>query len=439
VKLSSAEVLALAPDSSAVSAARKLTKAAPWQSLGQSARAFWGECQGSTLYQTQVSALDLAFKCTCPSRKLPCKHALALLFLMAEAPQGFIESAEPRWVDDWLSKRNAAQQKKQARAEAPVKPVDLEAQAKRQSKRHENVLAGLEQLEVWLTDLVRRGIGHLPSEAPSFWDAAARRLVDAQAPGAAGRIRAIAARVGSGDDWAERVLGEIGRLALLVRAYRRIDALPVPLAHDVRRLIGYTLEQSEVVAHGDVVDDEWVVASSVVEEDERYSAQRSWLVGTNTRRKALVLQFSAAAAPFPELLLAGTALKARLAFWPSAAPQRALLLERLGPNEPRRAPAHALSVAAALEGYATELSQNPWTTRSLFLLDGVAIAHGPVCHVVDSAGAALPLSAVDHDVLWATSGGHPLLLAGEWNGFELRPLTAFAEGRTVVLRLGGLA
>ena len=50
--------------------------------------------------------------------------------------------------------------------------------------RHERVSAGLRELETWLADQVRGGL------ATATWghaDAVAARMVDAQAPGVAGR------------------------------------------------------------------------------------------------------------------------------------------------------------------------------------------------------------------------------------------------------------
>ena len=41
----------------------------------------WGLCAGSgkNPYQTIVDLSGPAYKCSCPSRKFPCKHALGLL------------------------------------------------------------------------------------------------------------------------------------------------------------------------------------------------------------------------------------------------------------------------------------------------------------------------------------------------------------------------
>src|SRR6185369_6788261 len=80
------QVLALAPDASAQRAARGLAGDKPWLETAVSTGddlppTVWGLCQGSgsTPYQTAIDLTEPAFKCNCPSRKLPCKHALALL------------------------------------------------------------------------------------------------------------------------------------------------------------------------------------------------------------------------------------------------------------------------------------------------------------------------------------------------------------------------
>ena len=82
----------LAPDAASVAAARKLARPAPWSATGHDERAVWGLCKGSGArpYQAQVDLSGPAYKCSCPSRKFPCKHALALLLLRAggDVPPG---------------------------------------------------------------------------------------------------------------------------------------------------------------------------------------------------------------------------------------------------------------------------------------------------------------------------------------------------------------
>ena len=80
-------VLALAPDAPSQRAAHSLASGRAWPLTGAAEPgALWGECRGSAAgpYRTVVDLAGPAYRCSCPSRKFPCKHALALLLLWAE-------------------------------------------------------------------------------------------------------------------------------------------------------------------------------------------------------------------------------------------------------------------------------------------------------------------------------------------------------------------
>ncbi|HET9960122.1 MAG TPA: SWIM zinc finger family protein [Polyangiaceae bacterium] len=451
--LTAAQVQALAPDASSAVTAKKIAKAALWKSLGASPDALWGEFQGSALYQTQVARLDWSMRCSCPSRKLPCKHALGLLMIAAQSPGALPATSEPEWVRSWLERRAAAQTRKETRKNSEPKPVDAatqakraEGQAKRAEKRQDNILGGLDQLDAWLNDLVRQGLARIQGESFVFWDEQARRLVDAQASGLASRVRQISYRVGAGENWAARVLDDLGLLALLSHAYRRVNELDAPLAADVRRLVGLNLDQDDVLEHADLTRDTWAVLAERSEEDERLRTQRAWLRGKNSARTALLLQFAPAGSRFAESLSVGTEFAAELAFWPSAFPQRALIAQRLGLATPAEAP-RGQSVTRCLDAFSLNVSRLPWLERDLFVLEKVIPTQSVVPHqsgeqassvpntsseryvVVDLEQRAIPLVGSRHDILLALSGGHPLLLIGEWNGYTLNPLVAWSEGR----------
>jgi hypothetical protein len=433
-QLSAAQVQGLAPDAASAAAGKKLAKPASWRNLGYSADALWGECQGSALYQTRVSLADLTAKCSCPSRKFPCKHSLGLLLLAVDTPNLFAAGAPPEWVTSWLEKRDASQQKKQERvAQAAAKPVDEVAQGKRLQKRHDSIAAGLDQLDAWLADLLRGGLARARAEPPSFWDTQARRLVDAQAPGLATRLRQCSARLGAGEESAARLLDDLGGLALLTHAYRRLDALEPALADDVRRMLGITLDQAEVIAHGDLVEDDWSVLGVVVEDDERVRMQRVWLEGARSGRRALVLQFAVGGARFTEALVLGSTITARLAFWPSACPQRALIAERSGVTGAMERAPRGETIAVASARFADRLARLPWLEREVFVLDSVVLVPEPRACVVDAEARALGLVGEHHDLLLAWSGGHPVTLVAEWDGYALAPLAAWSTSRVLAL------
>lgn len=433
--LSPEQVLALAPDSSAAAAGRKLAAQSSWQSLGQSEVALWGECQGSGLYQVRVALADLIAKCSCPSRKFPCKHALGLLLLATQEP-GLPRAEAPAWVQEWLEQRAAAAAKKQTREARKDTPADPEAQGRRAEQREARVLAGLELLDLWLADLVRHGLAGLEERPRAHFEQMAGRLVDHQAPGLARRVRALAGKVGSGADWPARVLEEAGLLALLSASWRRRDALAPGLRADLRQAVGYTIEREEILADGATVDDQWFAFAQEAIEEDRVRAQRTWLRGLRSGRLALLIQFAAGRTSFPELLVPGSTLDATLSFYPGAAPLRALLHTRRAVQSslPAPVPGHD-RLAGALEEFAATLALNPWQDRVGALLTSVTPVPSRDGVVVrDQDGSSFPLAGVDHWMLLALSGGHPLDLCGEWDGRCFLPLAAIHAGRYHGLR-----
>jgi uncharacterized Zn finger protein len=96
-------IAAIAPDAQTI--ARAQTMAAPhkWRTAGQDEHALWGQCQGAELYDVVVDLGDLGSRCTCPVRKTPCKHALALLMLSLA---GMVMPGEPpAWAAEWVAGR----------------------------------------------------------------------------------------------------------------------------------------------------------------------------------------------------------------------------------------------------------------------------------------------------------------------------------------------
>lgn len=128
MELTSESVLALAPDASSVKAAQALLKPGQWPTLSFNETAVWGECKGSGAkpYQVEADLSGPVFKCTCPSRKFPCKHSLALLLLRVQQEAAFTQGEAPDWVKEWLDareKRAARQEQKQENKGQPADPA----------------------------------------------------------------------------------------------------------------------------------------------------------------------------------------------------------------------------------------------------------------------------------------------------------------------------
>lgn len=438
IQLTNDQVLAMAPDSSSASAGKKLGNAKHWKNLGVSAEALWGECQGSALYQVRVELASLTSQCSCPSRKLPCKHCLGLLLLAAGSS---VPAAEPpEWVTSWLAKREASSTRKQEKVEKTAKAATeapSAAQLKNAEKRLATVKKGVETLDLWLNDLMRQGLASVATQPASFWNQQAARLRDAQAGALDTRVRRLAAIPNASPLWPEKLLAELGKLALLTHAFQQEEQLEPGLREEVRQLIGWNLTQDEVSVRGETLRDDWLILGQVLEEDERSKAQRTWLIGARSGRTAMILQFSIAGQPFPEHFALGTHQEAELTFWPGALPQRAFMRSRLGEIAPLKdALPGTNNIDVCLNDIAQSLSRQPWLEHFLCVLRGVT----PICseegqtwHIRDNDGHALPFASNDGWLLLALSGGHPVDLAAEWDGTLLRPLGVLVDGGEYVL------
>ncbi|MGW4940318.1 DUF5691 domain-containing protein [Actinoplanes sp. NPDC004185] len=423
---SATRVTALAPDASSLKGARGVSSAAKWQETGLLGEALWGLCRGSGRqpYQVCVDLAGPAYKCSCPSRKFPCKHALGLLLLWAEG--GGIEPAgtAPAFVTEWLAGRAARAAPRQPG------PVDPEGARKRGQQRAERVATGMAELRRWLDDQVQQGLAGAQQAGRQPYETMAARLVDAQAPTVASAVRRLGGAAGVGPHWADRLLGGLAMIRLLVAGHERLDSLPPALAATVRSRIGFPVSQEDVLATTPVRD-HWQILGQVDSDEGAITTRRTWLLGATTRRFALVLSFAAPGQSLSAELVPGSVLDAALCFYPGAAPLRALVREQFGPPRPLTAPAGAAGLRSALAGWATTVAAEPWRTDAPMLLGGVApSADG---FLTDTAGESLPLAPGHREPWWllAAAGGAPATVAGEWSPAGLRPLAAWVHGRHV--------
>ena len=211
-----AQVAALSPDAASLKAGEKLSQPHQWQTLGQADGVLWGEIKGSgkNPYQTAIALAEPAFKCSCPSRKFPCKHGLGLALVFAAHPDKFTGNEPPVWLQEWLEKRGQRAQKQADKAAAKDEPVDeatlqkrAAAQQKRNAAREDKVNAGITELQRWLSDLIRQG---LANSDDNQWQGMAARMVDAQAPGLARSLQNAASLRYQGGAWQEKLLAELG-------------------------------------------------------------------------------------------------------------------------------------------------------------------------------------------------------------------------------------
>ncbi|MBX3013224.1 MAG: SWIM zinc finger family protein [Caldilineaceae bacterium] len=433
------QIMALAPDAASATAAQELTNPRKWATRGASTDLLWGECQGSgaKLYQTAIDRREPAFHCSCPSRKFPCKHGLALFLLYNQSPDTFTPAPPPDWAQRWLDGRTQRQQAKADTQAVLPESVAAQGQVKRAAARTEKVAAGIEELKMWLHDLVRMGFADAQPQPAAFWQSMAARLVDAQASGLATQVQRLGQLAVSGEGWAERLTAAVGKLFLLLEAYQRLDTLSPALQHDVRTLIGWTQPREDVLT-GEGVPGPWLVLSHTVEQGESLLQQRVWLRHQHQERYALIVNFAHASnrQSLDAFWRCGSEVACTIYYYAATIPLRAVATAAkvLGPIN-YLGGAHRIHTAFRV--YQQSLAQQPWLTNYPLLLADVVAQYQPngtrqaQWWLGDGQTASLPLSrrAKNQWLLLSITGGNPAHCFGEWLDDGFLPLGLWAAER----------
>ncbi|MEO0615256.1 MAG: SWIM zinc finger family protein [Pseudomonadota bacterium] len=443
---------AAAPDQASLNAARKLLNPAKWPARERDAEGtlIWGACQGSgaSAYRVAVEVSDLGAKCSCPSRKFPCKHAIALMWFFADGGDDFAVAEVPEWVTEWQGRRRrtapsgeadpkASEPKSVAATETKSKPKDPE-QAKRQRERvrkarEKSILQGLEEMDTWIGDQLHRGFGAFGPQATEQCQLMAQRLVDAKAGGLAGIVEQLPAKYFKATD-AHRydvLLETLGALHLLAEAYRRQAELDAPLVADIRNLVGWTVTREALLADNEAehLQADWTVISTRHESQAdrlvRFETFLATVDGHGSLRFALLLDFvpAATASSAGPGLEAGSQLSAELVYYPSSTPLRAVIVSQEALQPARGLPKPRHTLADALSRYDAQLATNPWLPAWPMGFRGCdVVRQGPNFWAVDpQTDTGVRLHGEQTEVLYGLDG---VELFGTFDGRALSVLGA---------------
>ena len=451
------KIEAMAPDQASLVAARKLVKPGGWSGLSSDdAGLVWGECQGSgsSPYRVVISEIDAGYKCTCPSRKFPCKHNLALMWMRAEGKISFQTAQAPDWVQDWVRRRRSSSTRPTADDDEASKPKNLSAVTAQPSEevdpkadaraaaardrsrreREEAILAGLDDLDQWLVDQVDAGLAAFPQHAGKSCRAIAQRLVDAKAPGFASALDHLPARIYGLPEHlrATEALEQLGRLHLLAEAYRRQGILNAELRADARREIGWTQSRESLLSEEGAlcVSGSWRVVGTVSEvQPDRLRRLETWLWSeavVDGPRTAVLIDFvPVASGQTRGAYRTGERIGATLVFYPSARPLRALIKDIVSPAQDCDTPLGlpATDLAGAMAEYENALCALPWlSVWPMRFRDGRIRRNGDrifLCSAGDD-GLALPLMPSQAVTVAPLLAMERIDGFGLWDGYALR-------------------
>jgi hypothetical protein len=445
---------ALAPDQASLSSASKLTKKASWLRLERRDALLWGECQGSGAnpYRVAVDAGDHGYKCTCPSRKFPCKHALALMWISATVPDTFTPSGQiPEWVNDWLGRRGknsrsaapaaapggknigeAGVAEADTRVEDPAAAERREAaQRKRAEDTRASIEAGLDELDQWVGDQLRLGLSGFVDASSERCRRIAARLVDAKAAALASRLDELPGSLMAlrSEERPEAAMRELGKLMLLSRAWRAMPDDP-----ELKRLVSTSEAREQILANPDAprISATWEVLGERIEtRRDGLVRHATWLIalGNAEPRFAVLMDFyPASAGKRSQAFSSGERFDASLVFYPARLPLRALMAERGNDSSSGDAwPAVTASTAAdPLAAHVARQDVAPWSSETPILLPAGSLGRderGAFWWQAEGEtnGVALPVAGMPPDpALGVTLDAS----VGLWDGARLDLLAA---------------
>jgi hypothetical protein len=424
-QLTEEQIYQLSPDAPSLAAGKGLAGASKWELYAYNERVLWGEIKGSgsTPYRTQIDLTNTAFKCSCPSRKFPCKHGLGLYLLFARNFSSFTKTDnEPVWVKEWIDKRASKPAPAEPKLEETVEAAGKQAKTKekRQNKRLEEIAGGVAELDRWLKDLLRGGMLSFPDKGPQFWHKTASRMVDAKAPGLGSMVKEFQEiNYYSGNGWQSEALQQAIRIFLLLEGAKNIDKLPEKLQEEVKTFLGISRNQKELFEDttAEKVKDVWLVLGRQRETtNEDLTVQRDWLYGMKSGRFALILNFAYRSAPIQNLVVPGTATHAELIFYPGNFAIRAAI-KVIGSNSTRFSQPEMLpDWDAAQQQYCQTTVLSPWVDNvPMFIANVLLVMQNDQWCLKDTQGYIMPL----HNTfgiqqtfqILALSGGIPIHMA----------------------------
>jgi hypothetical protein len=411
----------LVSDVGALRDGQKLAQLPKWMSIGRTDVVAWGAIKGSgaTPYQVSLDLEDMGSKCSCPSRRFPCKHAVALMLLTVTDALPSRDDP-PDGVKTWLVNR---QRKREAAANPPETPPDTKKapdpakQAKTEAARLKKVEAGIGELRLFLEDTVRQGLGDPRIKEYGYWDRIAGRMVDAQMSPIAKRLRDLAGiPYRKKNDWVGDLVAEMSRLYALTEAYLKREMLSDGLRADVQVAIGFTVKQDDILINYPTVTDRWKIIGQIRQHEDALIERRTWLYGETTRRYALILEFAHSSRPFTENYTVGHTFEGDVVYYPSAYPLR-VAVKRMGMYQPnKQLPSDwPDSVDTILDEFSAALALNPFLER----IPVAAHRMYPTpSWLTDTQARRLPMRATGYTLEWykAVVGEHRSPVFGEWDG-----------------------
>lgn len=429
-------IITLAQSPTDVDKAKSLVAIKKWRTLAANERVIWGEVKsnGAAYYKVQFFPTTKQFKCNCPSQKKPCSHILALMTIFVENGDAFKdETTLPDWVADWLLVKDYPENNERTEEqEAKLAALRLQTREKRLRQMDE----GLQELNLWLNDIVRQGLANLEMQPPTFWEEIAGRLVNAKCGKLARRVRHLPMLFGT-PNWHEKMLAEIGELYLLLKGFKNIQQLPPALQQEMLNQAGINVKKEELIDLKGV-QDTWLVIGQTEgkDEDTNLFYRRTWIAGEKTQKIALLLEYAWGTNPYETNFKPGNQFRGEVVYYPSSFPLRVGLRNFQTIAEPFLVNGY-VNFSTFSKKYAAAVGGNPWLLVFPAILEEVIpVFEKGAFYLLDKQRKMLLLKT-EETIAWtmlALSGGQPITVFGEFENQAFEPLSAILADQFIVLK-----
>jgi hypothetical protein len=440
--LTEPQIEALAPKPAAYKAAMKIVTGAKCLERGISERALWGSIQGSGKkpYITQIDIQNLAYKCSCPSRQFPCKHALAVLILHSRDKSPSQE--EPEWVSEWINNRRS--KTKTPKVKKPLSEKEVASRQRSKDKRAEERMAavetGIAELDKWLQDQIRIGLLELPNRPKEDFNKLAARMVDAKAPGLAGWVRALAdIDYGQTKVWQEEATAIIAKMHLLIKTWKNKDNLTPEWQHTLKTLVGWSQSSKNLMSDktAPAIKDHWLVLGRTQETKDDILIQREWLWGSQSGASTLILNFGTRFQKLEIKLPLASVLEAEVAFFHSILPHRGIIRKQKNISNSLK---HTIKMhqdfTTMVAEHKQKLRRHPWASQLCYLVEKLRMLKvDNKWSLCDVSGNTLPLNnSVETIKKWFLYCGNQAVSAAVvYQNNKLRLLGIFSQTKYYAL------
>jgi hypothetical protein len=164
----------------------------------------------------------------------------------------------------------------------------------------------------------------------------------------------------------------------------------------------------------------------VAGQEEKLRFRRTWLRGEKSRRFALLVDYAFGEQAFERSWPLAAAFEGKVHFYPGSYPQRAVFPQPVPGGRPYDGLTGYTTFAALRVNYQKALTVNPWLLSYPVYLQGMRpVKNNRQLLLLDESGETAVL-AKEYDnfyTLLAISGGGPMSVFGEFDGYQVLPLS----------------